>query len=149
LMYEFPNAYNTERVDQIFEDLKVFDEPNIKDWIIFYSKSWVCASLNKMYSFMNPDIWNKAPDNTNVAESCHANSNQLKIMMKDILFPVKFKTIMEFQNLERTNVLVVAREKQSSKRNVTKVTKKPIKKTKTKAPIKVLQPEAKKTKILI
>ena len=30
LMYEFPNAKNTERVDQIFEELKVSDEPNIK-----------------------------------------------------------------------------------------------------------------------
>ncbi|CAG8673144.1 5339_t:CDS:1, partial [Funneliformis caledonium] len=29
-----------------------------------------------MYSFMDPDIWNKAPDNTNVAESCRANSNR-------------------------------------------------------------------------
>jgi len=25
---------------------------------------------------MDLDIWNKAPDNTNVAESCHANSNR-------------------------------------------------------------------------
>lgn len=25
---------------------------------------------------MASDIWDKAPDNTNVAESCHANSNR-------------------------------------------------------------------------
>jgi hypothetical protein len=36
----------------------------------------VRASLNQIYSFMDLEIWNKAPDNTNVAESCHANSNR-------------------------------------------------------------------------
>lgn len=29
-MYEFPNANNTERVDQIFEELKASNEVNIK-----------------------------------------------------------------------------------------------------------------------
>ncbi len=46
------------------------------DWVLFYSKPWVRASLNPIYSSMALNIWNKAPDNTNVAESCHANSNR-------------------------------------------------------------------------
>lgn len=29
-MYEFPNANNNERVNQIFEELKASNEPNIK-----------------------------------------------------------------------------------------------------------------------
>jgi len=33
------------------------------------------ASLNQIYSSIDLDIWNNASDNTNVAESCHANSN--------------------------------------------------------------------------
>ena len=43
---------------------------------MFYLKPWVRASLNQIYSSIALDIWNKAPDNTNVAESCHANSNR-------------------------------------------------------------------------
>ena len=46
------------------------------DWIAFYSKPWVCAFLNHNYSFIALDIWQNAPDNTNVAESCHANCNR-------------------------------------------------------------------------
>ena len=30
LIYEFPNANNVERINQIFEELKASDEPNIK-----------------------------------------------------------------------------------------------------------------------
>jgi len=29
-MYEFPNANDSERVNQIFEELKASNEPNIK-----------------------------------------------------------------------------------------------------------------------
>ncbi|PKB97857.1 hypothetical protein RhiirA5_404131 [Rhizophagus irregularis] len=76
LMYEFPNASTTERVNQIFEELEASDESIIKDWIAFYSKPWVRASLNPIYSFIALDIWQNAPDNTNVAESCHANCNR-------------------------------------------------------------------------
>ncbi|EXX50481.1 hypothetical protein RirG_270430 [Rhizophagus irregularis DAOM 197198w] len=76
LMYEFPNASTTERVNQIFEELEASDESTIKDWIAFYSKPWVRASLNPIYSFIALDIWQNAPDNTNVAESCHANCNR-------------------------------------------------------------------------
>ncbi|CAB5342996.1 unnamed protein product [Rhizophagus irregularis] len=75
-MYEFPNASTTERVNQIFEELEASDESIIKDWIAFYSKPWVRASLNPIYSFIALDIWQNAPDNTNVAESCHANCNR-------------------------------------------------------------------------
>ena len=46
------------------------------DWISFYTTSWVQASLNVLYSFIDKDIWYKAPDNTNVAESYHANENR-------------------------------------------------------------------------
>ncbi|PKY60468.1 hypothetical protein RhiirA4_431155 [Rhizophagus irregularis] len=47
-----------------------------EDWISFYTIPWVQASLNILHSFISEDIWYKTSDNTNVAESCHANENQ-------------------------------------------------------------------------
>ncbi|CAG8622612.1 9542_t:CDS:2, partial [Cetraspora pellucida] len=34
------------------------------------------TSLNSAYSFINLDIWHITSDNSNVAESCHANINR-------------------------------------------------------------------------
>ncbi|PKC57493.1 hypothetical protein RhiirA1_472403 [Rhizophagus irregularis] len=51
-------------------------EERYLNWISFYTISWVQASLNILHSFISEDIWYKTPDNTNVAESCHANENQ-------------------------------------------------------------------------
>ncbi|CAB4413407.1 unnamed protein product [Rhizophagus irregularis] len=76
LMYEYPNANTIERVEEIIQELKNSQEPNINDWILFYTISWVRASLNILYSFISEDTWYMSPDNTNVAESCHANENQ-------------------------------------------------------------------------
>ncbi|PKK59038.1 hypothetical protein RhiirC2_871382 [Rhizophagus irregularis] len=76
LMYEYPNASTIERVEEIIQELKNSQEPNINDWILFYTISWVRASLNILYSFISEDTWYASPDNTNVAESCHANENR-------------------------------------------------------------------------
>ncbi|CAB4396483.1 unnamed protein product [Rhizophagus irregularis] len=76
LMYEYPNANTIERVEEIIQELKNSQEPNINDWILFYTISWVRASLNILYSFISEDTWYASPDNTNVAESCHANENR-------------------------------------------------------------------------
>ncbi|CAB4416737.1 unnamed protein product [Rhizophagus irregularis] len=85
-MYEFPNVSTTERVNQIFKELEVSDESTIKDWIAFYSKPWVRTSLNPIYSFIALDIWQNAPDNTNVAESCKFQIIlKLYLFMKNIL----------------------------------------------------------------
>ncbi|PKY55031.1 hypothetical protein RhiirA4_474219 [Rhizophagus irregularis] len=52
-------------------------------WISFYTIPWVQASLNFLHSFIGEDIWYKTPDNTNVAESCHANENRDKLKKYD------------------------------------------------------------------
>ncbi|CAG8672956.1 2508_t:CDS:2, partial [Dentiscutata heterogama] len=76
LIYEYPNVDTIERVEEIIQTLKESNEPNINNWITFYSIPWICGSLNYLYSFISNDIWYKAPDNTNVAEACYSNVNQ-------------------------------------------------------------------------
>ncbi|RGB30043.1 hypothetical protein C1646_765834 [Rhizophagus diaphanus] len=76
LIYEYLNANTIERVEEIIQELKNSQEPNINDWILFYTISWVRASLNILYSFISEDTWYKSLDNTNVAESCHVNENR-------------------------------------------------------------------------
>ncbi|CAG8545382.1 6025_t:CDS:2, partial [Racocetra persica] len=49
LMYEYPNANTNERVKENFQILKESNEPNIN---------------------------NKASDNTNVAKACYSNTNR-------------------------------------------------------------------------
>ncbi|CAG8853676.1 30975_t:CDS:2, partial [Gigaspora margarita] len=45
-------------------------------WVNFYSKPWIKASLNPAFSCIDINTWYMTPDNTNVAESCHANINR-------------------------------------------------------------------------
>ncbi|KAF0381414.1 hypothetical protein F8M41_012107 [Gigaspora margarita] len=76
LMYELLEANTFKCVDEIFDKLKASNELNINDWISFYNTSWVKASLNLLFSHMDTEIWNKVPENTNVAEASHANINR-------------------------------------------------------------------------
>ncbi|CAG8803663.1 14465_t:CDS:2, partial [Gigaspora rosea] len=49
---------------------------SLVDWVSFYNTLWVKASLNLLFSHMDTEVWNKTPNNTNVAEASHANINR-------------------------------------------------------------------------
>ena len=46
------------------------------DWIDYYSKPYVIASLNLNASKIDSETWASSVDNTNVAEAAHALANQ-------------------------------------------------------------------------
>ncbi len=48
----------------------------ILDWVNYYKQPYVFSSLNKHISKMNIDIWNRSGNDTNNAESSHANANR-------------------------------------------------------------------------
>ncbi|CAG8578077.1 18729_t:CDS:10, partial [Racocetra persica] len=86
------------------------------------------ASLNSEFSFIDTEIWNIAPDNTNVAELCHANINRdgkslslLNAIIKAKFYDEKHFTTCNIQknygisNTEK-NKSLITREKQSIKR---------------------------------
>ncbi|CAG8795906.1 7480_t:CDS:2, partial [Racocetra persica] len=72
-----------EKVDIIFNKLLVSNE-NIIDWVQFYQKSYIIASLNLNISKISHNDWHAASNSTNYVEAAHATSNreekQLKLM---------------------------------------------------------------------
>ncbi|CAG8564788.1 3920_t:CDS:2, partial [Racocetra persica] len=105
LIYELLEASTYNHVDKIFEELKTSNELNINNWISFYNTTWVKASLNPLFSFMDMEIWLKAPDNMNHYEHYFAMCN-----------------IQDKYGINKSgkNYDVIAREKQTIKRSVHK-----------------------------
>ncbi|GBC13813.2 hypothetical protein GLOIN_2v1762677 [Rhizophagus irregularis DAOM 181602=DAOM 197198] len=93
-------------------------EERYLNWISFYTISWVQASLNILHSFISEDIWYKTPDNTNVAESCHANDKSAKKYGK-----INFITCQtqDQYGIRKTgkDLGVATREKQAIHRSIT------------------------------
>lgn len=46
------------------------------DWLQFYEQPYILASLNQSMSKINPDIWYKSGNNTNIAEAAHSLVNK-------------------------------------------------------------------------
>ncbi|RIB22168.1 hypothetical protein C2G38_1025752 [Gigaspora rosea] len=71
-----------EKVNSIFIKLMTYE--NVIDWIQFYQKPYIIASLNPNISKISNNDWYAAPNSTNCAEAAHSLSNregkQLKLM---------------------------------------------------------------------
>ncbi|CAG8579137.1 7905_t:CDS:10, partial [Cetraspora pellucida] len=118
LMYELLEASTYERIDKIFKELKASNELNIN------------ASLNPLFSFMDTEIWLKAPDNTNVAEASHANINRdgKALSLENAILKAKHYDECYFNICNIQDKYRIIRNFQKTKRQInkpTKVSKKP------------------------
>ncbi|CAG8545530.1 9615_t:CDS:2 [Cetraspora pellucida] len=75
LMYELLTA-NKDRVVDIFQEFATSDEDGALEWGNYYMKPWRLASLNYNYSNIAEEDWHSAGENTNAAESAHADANR-------------------------------------------------------------------------
>ncbi|CAG8806720.1 35626_t:CDS:2, partial [Racocetra persica] len=106
------------------------------NWVQYYKKPYIIASLNPNLSKIPHDLWHAAPNSTNCAEAAHAMSNregkQLKLMTA-ILRGRK----LDMRNFKRTDIKAnfnintcgydksnIARKKLAIKRSTSSSTKK-------------------------
>ena len=93
-----PIAPSLHELEKILYTLEQSEEPKIKgiiylfiyycyiykliyiyfyiDWIHYYRQPYVLASLNLYASEVDPEIWARSSNNTNVAEAAHALANR-------------------------------------------------------------------------
>ncbi|CAG8774177.1 8023_t:CDS:2, partial [Gigaspora rosea] len=62
-------------------------------WKNYYSKLWHLASLNLHYSNISEKDWQSAEENTNTAESAHADANHEGVQMSLLLAIKKRKRL--------------------------------------------------------
>ncbi|PKC50485.1 hypothetical protein RhiirA1_486241, partial [Rhizophagus irregularis] len=71
-------------LNQIFSDIEKSDEDGVKDWIDYYQRPHILATINSSASLMDVEIWNQYRNNTNTAEAAHSLINrtgkQLKLL---------------------------------------------------------------------
>ncbi|CAB5393707.1 unnamed protein product [Rhizophagus irregularis] len=82
-MYIF-KAESKVELNQIFSDIEKSDEDGVKDWIDYYQRPHILATINSSASLMDVEIWNRYGNNTNTAEAAHSLVNrtgkQLKLL---------------------------------------------------------------------
>ncbi|CAG8659854.1 26152_t:CDS:2 [Racocetra persica] len=102
-----------EEVDLIFNELFMSDK-NLTDWVQYYKKHYIIASLNPNISKIPNNLWYAAPNNTNCAKAAHAMSNQegkqLKLMTAILRFASK-----------RQSKACSSTKKQNKKRQISQV----------------------------
>ncbi|CAG8546566.1 28903_t:CDS:2, partial [Dentiscutata erythropus] len=81
---------NKDRVVDIFQEFATSDEDGALEWGNYYMKPWRLASLNYNYSNIAEEDWRSAGENTNAAESAHADANREGTQMRKRLDERRF-----------------------------------------------------------
>lgn len=69
------------------------------DWVNYYSQSYVLASLNLNASNIDPEVWAKSSNNTNVAEAAHALANKEGKQLKLLTAIIKLVFLMKINSI--------------------------------------------------
>ncbi|GES91074.1 hypothetical protein RCL_jg25046.t1 [Rhizophagus clarus] len=81
-MISLLKATNKVELDEIFSDIEKTDEDGVKNWVDYYRKPYILASINSSASLMDVEIWNRYVENTNMAEAAHSLVNRTGKQLK-------------------------------------------------------------------
>ncbi|KAF0333005.1 cobalamin biosynthesis protein cobt [Gigaspora margarita] len=76
LMQNILTAESQYEIQNLLNQITLSSEDGVKDWVEFYNRPWILASLNHCYSQIDITTLNIIGETTNAAESAHADINR-------------------------------------------------------------------------
>ncbi|CAB4436469.1 unnamed protein product [Rhizophagus irregularis] len=100
-MISLLKATSKAELDQIFSDIEKSDEDGVNDWIDYYQRPYILATINSSASLMDVEIWNRYENNTNTAEAAHSLVNRTGKQLKLL------SAILRGRNLDERHLKII------------------------------------------